>query len=181
MSVSSAAILYRDWLQKRKRKSYVRTLLRIEREVLQRLSERDVSSQRERRRLLRMEMSLVLAPVHVHTRAARTPTSTEALMYRYRPLRPPLKPRKEKMNLTKINLRHTADDAMLEVKEIYVTENRSLMVVGKCQKCHGQVCVNISFLELYEAVPDTNEQVMEADRILLHSLGVKLPEEEATQ
>lgn len=83
------------------------------------------------------------------------------------------------MNLTRINLHHSADDGLLIMFELFITERFSVMAVGHCVLCQAQVSVEIPFLELYEAMPHPESENKEAERMLAHSLGVKLDEEAA--
>lgn len=82
------------------------------------------------------------------------------------------------MNVVKIAPCHTVDDGKLMPFELYVTEERKLSIVGACVVCGQPVCVNVPLSELYDECPAPASLNVEAERLLMHSLGIK-PDEEA--
>jgi hypothetical protein len=78
--------------------------------------------------------------------------------------------------VTEIKFRHSKDNELIDITAIFLTGDKTVVVRGVCNKCLSNVDIICPISDLWEHCPDmeTPEQA-EADRIILHSLGV-LPE-----
>lgn len=100
--------------------------------------------------------------------------AAEEPVYKYQPIRPPVRPKKGKpMNVTRVIVKHSTDNAHLAIDEIYLTEDHQLCVVGTCRACGKSVWIEIPMRELYDTCPLPEAVNAEAEALELHALGIK--------
>lgn len=78
---------------------------------------------------------------------------------------------------TQLNPRHTKDDGLVAIANLYITEDRELMIRGACTKCGLVLNLAISFNELELNVPTNTATFTDDDRKFAHAMKISLGDE----